>query len=289
MRGWPARERTVARGVDLECAVIGCGVGMSGAGGSGRRRIASVRTIKLRMDEFEVTRRVMQLLQNSARILRQVLFGCFVVVGFKIAKKEQAVLSHLLQRLRALLLRLGNCDHLGGVTRIHLQHFQLWSQVLSQALRCRPHDVLLIDPQQFVRIERRGRLVDIVDVEQLAQLVKVGSWRTLESGTQVTCEGEPVKELLLICDGQMVVESQGRTITHLHGGSLVGELALVSGSPASATVTAERITRAFVLEMETLRKVIRADDLAASAVDRLVGHDLAAKLRASTKYNLSSS
>jgi CRP-like cAMP-binding protein len=70
---------------------------------------------------------------------------------------------------------------------------------------------------------------------------------------------------------------------------LVGELALVSGSPASATVTAERITRAFVLEMETLRKVIRADDLAASAVDRLVGHDLAAKLRASTKYNLSSS
>ena len=125
--------------------------------------------------------------------------------------------------------------------------------------------------------------------EQLAQLVKVGSWRTLESGTQVTCEGEPVKELLLICDGQMVVESQGRTITHLHGGSLGGELALVSGSPASATVTAERITRAFVLEMETLRKLVRADDLAASAVDRLVGHDLAAKLRASTKYNLSSS
>jgi len=52
--------------------------------------------------------------------------------------------------------------------------------------------------------------------EQLAQLVKVGSLRTLESGTQVTREGEPVKELLLICDGQMVVESQGRTITHLH-------------------------------------------------------------------------
>jgi hypothetical protein len=125
--------------------------------------------------------------------------------------------------------------------------------------------------------------------EQLAQLVKVGSWRTFESGTQVTREGEPVKELLLICDGQMVVESQGRTITHLHGGSLVGELALVSGSPASATVTTERVTRAFVLEMERLRTLVRADDLAASAVDRLVGHDLAAKRRATTKYNLCSS
>jgi Cyclic nucleotide-binding domain len=125
--------------------------------------------------------------------------------------------------------------------------------------------------------------------EQLAQLVKAGSWRTFEPGTQVTREGEPVRELVLICDGQTVVESQGRTITHLHGGSLVGELALVSGNPASATVTVERITRAFILEMERLRNLIRTDDLVASAIDRVVGRDLAAKLTASTEYNLSSS
>jgi hypothetical protein len=122
--------------------------------------------------------------------------------------------------------------------------------------------------------------------EQLAQLVKVGSWRTLEPGTQVTREGEPVRELILVCDGQMVVESQGRTVTRLHGGSLVGELALLSGNAASATVTVERITRAFILEMEKLRKLVRADDLIASAVDRVVGHDLAAKLKASTEFNL---
>jgi CRP-like cAMP-binding protein len=74
----------------------------------------------------------------------------------------------------------------------------------------------------------------------------------------------------------------------LHGGSLVGELAFVSGNPASATVTVERMTRAFVLEMERLRKVVRADDLVASAIDRVVGRDLAAKLTAGTKYSLSS-
>jgi len=124
--------------------------------------------------------------------------------------------------------------------------------------------------------------------EQLAQLVKVGRWRTFEPGTPITREGEPVRELVLICDGQMVVESQGRTITHLHGGSLVGELALVSGNPATATVTVERITRAFVLEMEQLRKLIQIDDLVASAIDRVVGRDLAAKLTVSTEYNLAS-
>jgi len=110
--------------------------------------------------------------------------------------------------------------------------------------------------------------------EQLAQLVKVGSWRTLEPGAEVTREGEPVKELVLICDGQVLVESRGRTITHLHGGSLVGELALVSGRPASATVTVQRITRAFILEMANLRRLVRTDDLVASAIDRVVGRDL---------------
>ena len=123
--------------------------------------------------------------------------------------------------------------------------------------------------------------------EQLAQLVKVGSWRTLEPGAQVTCEGEPVKELVLICDGQVIVEFQGRTITQLHGGSLVGELALVSGRPASATVTVQRTTRAFILEMENLRKLVRTDDLIASAIDRVIGRDLAAKLTASTEFTLS--
>ena len=121
--------------------------------------------------------------------------------------------------------------------------------------------------------------------DQLAQLVKVGSWRTLEPGTQVTREGEPVEELILICEGQMRVEFRGRTVTYLHGGSLVGELALLSGNHASATVTAEGSTRVFVLEMAKLRKLIRSDDLIASAIDRVVGHDLAVKLKASTEYS----
>jgi CRP-like cAMP-binding protein len=125
--------------------------------------------------------------------------------------------------------------------------------------------------------------------EQLAQLVKVGSWRSLEPGAEVTREDEPVKELVLICDGQVLVESRGRTITHLHGGSLVGELALVSGRPASATVTVQRITRAFILEMANLRRLVRTDDLVASAIDRVVGRDLAAKLTASTEFSLSTS
>jgi len=89
--------------------------------------------------------------------------------------------------------------------------------------------------------------------------------------------------MVLICDGQVVVESQGQEIARLHGGSIVGELAFVSGKPASATVTVEQPMRALVLDMAKLRKLVRSDDLAAAAVDSIVGRDLATKLMEGTR------
>ena len=118
---------------------------------------------------------------------------------------------------------------------------------------------------------------------QLARLVAAGRWQTFEPGVQVTREGEPVREMVLICDGQVVVESQGQEIARLHGGSIVGELAFVSGKPASATVTVEQPMRALVLDMAKLRKLVRSDDLAAAAVDSIVGRDLVTKLMEGTR------
>jgi hypothetical protein len=49
----------------------------------------------------------------------------------------------------------------------------------------------------------------------------------------------------------------------------------------------QRITRAFILEMENLRRLVRTDALVASAIDRVVGRDLAAKLTASAEFSWS--
>ena len=115
---------------------------------------------------------------------------------------------------------------------------------------------------------------------QLARLVKAGSWRTLEAGTTITNEGEPVSELVLICNGQASVEAQGHVVAHLRGGAFVGEMAFVSGKPASATVTVEHASRAFVFNMEKLRKIVATDELVAVAMHRVIGRDLADKLAA---------
>lgn len=142
---------------------------------------------------------------------------------------------------------------------------------------------LAAEGRRFKRIEhahllRQGVSAGFTDT-QLARLVSVGSWRLLEHGTNITREGEPVAELVLICNGQATVESNGTIVAHLRGGAFVGEMAVVSGNPASATVTVEHTTRAFVFDMERLRKLVETDDLVAAAIHRVVGRDVAAKLK----------
>lgn len=117
------------------------------------------------------------------------------------------------------------------------------------------------------------------DDGQLARLITSGNWRDLEPGTVLTEQGKQVPELVLICDGSAVVDVHGAKVAHLRGGAFVGEMAFVSGNPASATVVVEQPTRAFVFDMTRLRKLVDTDDLVAVAIHRVIGRDLAAKLK----------
>jgi Cyclic nucleotide-binding domain len=125
---------------------------------------------------------------------------------------------------------------------------------------------------------RQGVFAGLTDA-QLARLVKAGSWRHLETGAILTHQGKPVDELVLICEGQAIVDASGTVVAHLRDGAFVGEMAFVSGNPASATVIIEQPTRAFVFDIERLRKLVEADDLVAVAIHRVVGRDLAEKLK----------
>jgi hypothetical protein len=125
---------------------------------------------------------------------------------------------------------------------------------------------------------RQGVFAGFTDA-QLGRLITSGTWRHLETGAILTHQGKPVSELVLICEGQAMVDANGTVVAHLRDGAFVGEMAFVSGNPASATVIVEQPTRAFVFDMERLRKLVESDDLVAVAIHRVVGRDLAEKLK----------
>ena len=128
-----------------------------------------------------------------------------------------------------------------------------------------------------VALLRQGAFAGL-DNAQLSRLVTAGSWRSIEPGSRLTRQGKPVEELVLLCTGSAWVEVDDKTVAKLRAGTFCGEMAFISGEPASATVTAHQQVRAFVFDMQKLRTLADGDELVASAIHQAVGRDLAQKV-----------
>ena len=61
---------------------------------------------------------------------------------------------------------------------------------------------------------------------------------TIKEGATLTRQGEPGQEFMIISSGTAMVEIDGQTVAHLAAGEFLGELAVISGTPRTATVTA---------------------------------------------------
>jgi len=124
---------------------------------------------------------------------------------------------------------------------------------------------------------RQGAFAGLDDA-QLSRLVTAGSWRNVDPGSRLTLQGKPVAELVLLCAGSASVEVDGKMVAQLQAGAFCGEMAFVSGEPASATVTVHQPVRAFVFDTHKLRELVSEDELVASAIHHAVGRDLARKM-----------
>jgi hypothetical protein len=126
-------------------------------------------------------------------------------------------------------------------------------------------------------------LFDGLDDAQIGMLLNSASWHKAEVGEQLTVEGAPVPALMLIAAGQVSVDVGDQTIARMGPGSFIGEMAFLTGGAASATVTATHETRVMKLEQTRLKTLLVIDSQIASVLHRLLGADLAQKLRSLNK------
>jgi CRP-like cAMP-binding protein len=125
-------------------------------------------------------------------------------------------------------------------------------------------------------------IVGDLDKAQIAQLLRTGDWRTLEAGTQLTAEGEPVSDLTFICEGRTEVRVRGLTVAHVTAGSFIGDVSFTTGAPATATVVADQPSRVLAFDQGRLKALCAKDGQIASALYRRIGGDLAGKMRDTT-------
>jgi CRP-like cAMP-binding protein len=75
--------------------------------------------------------------------------------------------------------------------------------------------------------------------------------------TTLTKEGASGKEFIVIVDGAAEVRRRGRKINELGSGDFLGEIALVSGVPRTATVKTTQPTHGLVLTGRSFRLLMR--------------------------------
>jgi hypothetical protein len=114
-------------------------------------------------------------------------------------------------------------------------------------------------------------------------LADQGLWLSGKEGDTLTREGEPVDHLYYLAEGEARVLSLGRQVGLCRPGDLIGELTVLSGETASATVILNTPARFWCAPAENLRPYVEAHEDIRRAIEHGFATVLKAKLRASNR------
>jgi CRP/FNR family transcriptional regulator, cyclic AMP receptor protein len=109
---------------------------------------------------------------------------------------------------------------------------------------------------------------------ELEAVGRVADELTLPAGTVLMREGEAGKELVVLVDGEVDVDQGGSRIATRTGGDFLGELALVTQRPRTATVTARSDIRVLVVSAQSFHRLLQDVPPLAVKVLRAVGERL---------------
>lgn len=113
-------------------------------------------------------------------------------------------------------------------------------------------------------------------------LLSLGEWRELGPGQALTTEGQPVRWLAYVAEGNCVVERDGERVASLGPQSLIGEMTFLSGAPATATVRTVGTTRIFRFEVRQLRRALERHEDIRAALEHNLLSVLGLRLRETT-------
>ena len=93
--------------------------------------------------------------------------------------------------------------------------------------------------------------------KELAAIASQADELTLPEGKTLTKQGDRGREFMVIVDGAADVRKKGRKINTLGSGDFLGEIALISGGPRTATVTTTSESDLLVLTDRAFRQLTR--------------------------------
>ena len=110
---------------------------------------------------------------------------------------------------------------------------------------------------------------------ELRELAKSADELDIREGTVLTREGRSAREFFVLVDGTAQVTRDGKKIADLGGGDWFGEIALITNSPRTATVTATSPGDVLVITDRRFHSVVETMPSIALKVLSCVGERLA--------------
>jgi CRP/FNR family transcriptional regulator, cyclic AMP receptor protein len=92
---------------------------------------------------------------------------------------------------------------------------------------------------------------------ELDEVAGIADELSMPEGRELTHEGSRGHEFLVLVDGAADVRRKGRKVNTLRSGDFLGEIALVTGAPRTATVTTTAPARMLVITARDFKTLLR--------------------------------
>ena len=114
----------------------------------------------------------------------------------------------------------------------------------------------MLHRNQKVELIKRVPLFAGLSKRELEEIASIADEIDLREGKVLTEQGRSAREFFVLLEGKADVSKNGERINQLGDGDFFGEIALVSRSPRTATVTATSPVRALVITDRSFRRLL---------------------------------
>ena len=115
----------------------------------------------------------------------------------------------------------------------------------------------MLQKNKKIELLKRVPLFERASKKELAEIALLADELELPAGRKLTAEGARGKEFIVIVSGGADVRRKGRKINDLRAGDFLGEIALITGEPRTATVTTTKASRVLVITAQAFRMLLR--------------------------------
>jgi hypothetical protein len=196
------------------------------------------------------------------------------------------ILSERYSRARAMIAAgaLLGLSHALLVSHDNLRAFW-WGLLLLASIMGVARRLFENSKARFTREEEAmlAGLLSALPRSRARHLMDQGFWLTGREGDVLTREGEPIEHLYYLASGEARVVSHGRAVGMCRAGDLIGEVTVLSGDAASASVILASPARFWCAPAKVLRPYLKAHADVRHAIEEGFAVALRSKLRSSNE------